>query len=154
MTQGQLHKAAATCRDALQMAGASRRQGGKQLPIAGYAFGRMSVVLREWNDVTAAMNYAQECVELSKYWGQADTLILGHSFLTFALLANGNTDGALDVIREAKQIASDVSPRYSDFIAAREARVLLAMGDVAAATHWMRECGLSVDDYPCRPIPT
>ncbi len=153
MTQGQLHKAAATCRDALQMADESRKQGGKQLPIAGYALGRLSVVLREWNDVTAAMNYAQECVELSNCWGQADALILGYSFLTGALLANGDTVGALDVIREAKQIASDVSPRYSDFIAVREARVLLAMGDVAAATHWIRESGLNVDDDPCRPIP-
>ena len=153
MTQGQLHKALATCRAALRMAGASRRQSGKQLPIAGYALGRLSVVLREWNDLPAAMKHAQECVELSKYWGQADALILGHTFLAGALLANGDADGALDVIREAKQIASDVSPRYRDFITTREARVLLAMGDVAAVTRWVRESALSVEDDPCRPIP-
>jgi LuxR family maltose regulon positive regulatory protein len=152
MTQGQLHKAAATCRNAILTAGASRRQGGKQLPIAGYAYGRMSVVLREWNDLTAALDHAQECVDLSKYWGQADTLILGYNFLTGALLANGDMAGALDVIRVAKQLASDVSPRYRDFVAARETRVLLAMGDVAAATRWVRESGLSAEDDRCRPI--
>ena len=152
MAQGKLHKAAATCRDAIRMAGESRRQSKKQLPIAGYAFGRLSVVLREWNDLTAALNYAQKCVELGKYWGQADTLILSHNFLARALLANGDTASALNVIRAAKQIASNISPRYRDFAAASEASVLLAMGDVAAATRWVRQSGLSVDDESYRPI--
>ena len=151
-TRGRLHKAAATCRDALQMADASRRQGGKRLPIAGYALGRLSVVLREWNDLPVAKNHAQECVELSKHWGQADAQILAHSFLAGASLANGDTDGALDAIRAAKQMAEMVSPRYRDFVAAREASVLLATGDVTAATRWMTESGLSVDDDPYRPI--
>jgi LuxR family maltose regulon positive regulatory protein len=151
-TQGRLHKAAATCRDALQMADASRRQGGKRLPIAGYTLGRLSVVLSEWNDLPIAKNHAQECVELSKHWGQADAQILAHSFLAGASLANGDTDGALDAIRTAKQMAEMVSPRYRDFVAAREASVLLATGDVTAATRWMTESGLSVDDDPYRPI--
>ena len=49
--QGQLHKAAATCRDAQQIADKYARQGGRLLPVMGYAYIRLSAVLREWNDL-------------------------------------------------------------------------------------------------------
>jgi len=154
VAQGQLRKAAATCREALQVAGVGQGQGAGQLPIAGYAYGRMSVLLREWNRVSEALQHAQRGIALSQYWGQVDALILGHVFLAAALLAAGDRDGGLDAIGEAKRIASDVSPNYKAFVAAREAKLRVAVGDVEGAMLWMRESELGPSDEPCRPVAT
>jgi LuxR family maltose regulon positive regulatory protein len=146
ITQGRLHKAAATCQEALQISSDSPNG------IAGYAYGRMSVVLREWNDLTQAVQYARRGVELSQAWGQVDTLILGYVFLASALAAAGDAHEALDAIREAKRIAGEVSPKYATFVEAKEARINLATGDVAGGVRWMQASDLSPIDEICRPI--
>ncbi|HUT19581.1 MAG TPA: LuxR C-terminal-related transcriptional regulator [Anaerolineae bacterium] len=153
VTRGQLRQAAATCQDALRMASSATGPGKRQLPIAGYAHGRLSTVLRERNDLPAAIHHAQACVALSKSWAQADAQILGHVFLARALAANGDDAGALDAIQEAQRIASEVSPRYGDFVAAQEARLQVAMGDIAAARRWQQASGLGADDELSRATP-
>jgi LuxR family maltose regulon positive regulatory protein len=144
--QGRLHEAAATCRDALQIADMCVRQSGRQLPVAGYAHARMSTVLREWNDLETATRHAREGIKLGKQWGQADTLILGYDCLAGALRAMGDINGMLDALQNARRIANNVSPQYSTHVAAWEARGRVALGDVAAASRWMRESKLSADD--------
>jgi len=144
--QGRLHQAAATCRDALQIADMCVRQSGRQLPVAGYAHARMSTVLREWNDLEAATHHAREGIKLGKRWGQADTLILGYDCLAGALRAMGDINGMLDALQDAGRIANNVSPQYSTHVAAWGARGRVALGDVAAASRWMQESGLSADD--------
>jgi LuxR family maltose regulon positive regulatory protein len=144
--QGRLHQAAAACRDALQIADMCVRQSGRQLPVAGYAHTRISTVLREWNDLETATRHAREGIKLGKQWGQADTLILGYDCLAGALRAMGDLDGMLDALQNARQIANNVSPQYSTHVAAWEARGRVALGDVAAASRWMRESKLSADD--------
>jgi len=144
--QGQLRKAASTCRDALLLADEFVGRSGQQLPVTGLAYARLSSMLREWNDLETAMHYAREAVELCEQWGQADISIIGYSSLSRALQAIGDADGALNALQKAKRVASDVSPWYGTFVAAWEARLRLAQGDTAAAIHWTRESGLSVDD--------
>ena len=144
--QGRLHKAAATCRDALQSADEYARRGGQRLPVTGYAYARMSNVLREWNDLEAALRHAREGLELCKQWRQADALLEGYIHLARALQAIGDADGALSAIQEAKQVASDVSPWFVVYAEAYEARLWLAQGDVATAALWAQESGLSIDD--------
>ncbi len=144
--QGRLHQAAATCRDALQIADMCVRQSGRQLPVAGYAHTRISAVLREWNDLEAATRHAREGIQLGKQWGQADTLILGYDCLAAALRAVGDIDGMFDALQDAGRIANNVSPQYSTHVAAWEARGKVALRDEAAASRWMRESKLSADD--------
>jgi LuxR family maltose regulon positive regulatory protein len=153
VTRGQLCQAAATCQDALRMASSPMGPGKRQLPIAGYAHGRLSTVLREWNDLPAAIRHAQACVALSRSWQQADAQILGHVFLARALAANGDQESARCAIDQAQRIASEVSPRYGDFVAAQEARLQVAMGDIAAARRWRQESGLGADDGLSRATP-
>jgi LuxR family maltose regulon positive regulatory protein len=146
--QGRLHEAAATCRDALQLANEYVRKGGRQPPIAGLAHARLSAVLRIWNDLEAAIRHAREGVELCKQWGQVDTLIACYVNLARALQANGDTEDALNVMQQAKQIAGNLSSLFVTYTETHEARMRLAQGDVAAATRWAAawENRLDADD--------
>lgn len=146
--QGQLHKAAATCREALQLADRYVGRRGQRLPIAGYAHLRLSVVLREWNDLEAALYHARKGLQLSQQWGQAEILILGYGCLGRVLQAVGEAEGALDTIQQAQHIASDLSPWYSAYVTAWEALVRLTIGDVAAAARWAQEYGLRIHHEP------
>ncbi len=146
VVQGQLHKAAATCQDALEHSHGYARRGGRQLPIIGHAYTRMSVVLREWNDLEAAVRYAREGLELGKQWGQVAVLLHGYGEVARALQAIGDMDGALEAIQKARHITSDVSTWFVARASSWDARLRLAQGDVAAASRWAQESGLGVDD--------
>ena len=142
--QGKLREVMSTCAEALQLATQSTRGGGWQLPVTGYTHTLMSDVLREWNDLEAALCYAREGLELCKHWGQADALAQGYLRLAKVLHAVGETDRALDAIREARQAARGLSPWYVITAGAREATIRLGQGDVSAATRWLQESGLNV----------
>jgi len=144
--QGQFRKAAATCRDALQLASELVGRSGQQLPITGLVYARLSSVLREQDDLQAAVRYARQAVELSERWEQADVSSISYFCLARALQVIGDAEGALNAIQEARQMADDLSPWYGAVLAAWEARLRLAQGDVAAATRWAEASGLSADD--------
>ena len=61
--------------------------------------------------------------------------------------AAGDPAGALDAIGEAVRVAPG-PPGLFNPVPAQRARLLLAQGDLAAAAHWTKECGLDADDEP------
>ncbi len=144
--QGQLHKTAAACQDAQQIAGKYARQVGRPLPIMGYAYIRLSAVLREWNDLETATRYAREGLELCRQWGQADVLVYGYIEVARVLQAIGDADGALDAIQKGERIASNVSSWPGIHVAAQQARLWLAQGNLEAASRWAQESWASIDD--------
>jgi LuxR family maltose regulon positive regulatory protein len=144
--QGQLHKAAVTCRDALAL---SSDWGGRRLPVAGYAHVRLSVVLRQWNDLPAALHHARAGIHLAEPWGWAEVLVGGYLNLAQALEAMGDRDGAFQAAQRAGQIAHGVSPWFEASAAALEARLWLAHGEVAAAYRWATQASsLDTGDEP------
>jgi LuxR family maltose regulon positive regulatory protein len=143
---GQLRRAAATCREALELADGMVRRGGQRLPVTGFAHVRMSTVLREWNDLEAALHHAREGVELCVNWGWADGLVFGYGCLADVLQTSGDEEGALAAIQESIQIASSVSPWLGSYAMAQQARLWTAQGNLSAASEWVRESGLRVDD--------
>jgi LuxR family maltose regulon positive regulatory protein len=122
IAQGQLRRATATCRDALQLAKDYSGQGRQRLPVAGLACTCLSHVLREWNDLESALRYAREGVELSEQWGWAEILVKGYIALARVLEATGNGAGALEAIERARSAASELGPDYGANLAALEAR--------------------------------
>jgi LuxR family maltose regulon positive regulatory protein len=145
-TQGQLGQAAATYRVALQLADECVRQNGRQLPVAGYVYTRMSMILLEWNDLEAATHYAATGLELCQQWGWTELLVDSYVFLARVLQAVGDTEGALHAIQRARQAARDVSAWYVAEVEICEVRIRLAQGDVAAAFRWAQTSGLSAGD--------
>jgi len=114
----------------------------------------LSVVLRQWNDLEAALRHAREGIHLCEQWGWAEILVGGYVNLAKALEAIGDMDSALDAAQKARQIARGVSPWFDAYAAALEARLCLALGDgdpgrLAAAYRWAAEEGrISVSAEP------
>ena len=137
LAQGQLHKTVATCRDALLLADEHVKRGGRRLPIAASGYNLMSQVLREWNDLDGALRHAREGIELCEEWGWPEGLALGCQRLARALQAIGDADGAHEAIQKARQAASGLSPWFGALMAAHQAWLWLAQGDLAAASRWL-----------------
>ena len=148
--QGHLHEAAATYQDALELAHKYERQSGRQLPIIGYVYGRMSTVLCEWHDLEAATRLAKQGVELCRQWGWTELFVDCCVYLASALQAAGDEQGALDAIQEAKQAARRVSPWYVTTVGVFEVWIRLEQGDIASASRWAtaQEDELSIGDEP------
>jgi len=144
--QGQLHAAAATCQEALQLMNAHARRSGRQSPVVGFVYSRLSRVLCEWNDLKAAIRYAREAVKLGQQWGQKDSLAIAYSYLAQALRAAGNLGEALQASQQARQVAGDYSSSEEAQRAGLEMAIRLLQGDVATAARWAEERGLSVRD--------
>ena len=145
-SQGQLHNAAATCQDAVEISDKYAEQSGEPLPVMGYAYIRLSAVLHEWNDLETAARYAEEGLELCKQWGQADFLVYSYIEVAKVLQAIGDVDGALDAIRKGKQVASNMSPWPGFHVAAQQARLWLVQRKLGDVSSWVQESGLRSDD--------
>ena len=148
IVQGQLRKAAATCQRALHLADSSARRSGWRLPVTGHVYTHFSRVLTEWNDLETAARLAKEGMELCRQWGWAELLVHGGIYQAGALQAIGDTKGALDAMRIAKEAASTLSSRFVGIAEASETRLSLAQGDVAAAARWVERSELSIDAEP------
>ncbi|HEY71267.1 MAG TPA: winged helix-turn-helix transcriptional regulator [Anaerolineae bacterium] len=146
INQGQLHRAEASCREAIALADAYVKKRGLNLPAAGHAFLRLSGVLREWNQLEEAIRQARRGLELCTQWGQADGMLEGYLHLARALHDSGDEDGAQNAMRKAKQIAMDVSPWFESYTAARQARLWLMQGKTKDALLWAESAGVSIDD--------
>ncbi len=140
--QGRLHEAAETYEQALVLAGEQGR--GRLLPVAGLARMGMGEVLREWNNLDAAMRHLAEGFKLGV---QAYPVVLHlDGYVTLARVCQGRGDphGALDAMRKAERLCEG-TPSVGQ-VSAWRARLRLAQGDLGAANRWARACGLSVND--------
>ncbi|MCP4535338.1 MAG: response regulator transcription factor, partial [Delftia sp.] len=148
--QGRLHEAADTYRDALRLTQEYASRSGRQLPVTGYVYGRMSTIQREWNDLQAAVRLARKGVELCQRWGWTEAYADCCLYLALALLAAGDGQEALDVIQRAKQAARALSPWYATAMDMFEVSIQLALGDVARAVRWAatQENELDIGDEP------
>jgi LuxR family maltose regulon positive regulatory protein len=145
-TRGQLRKAATTCHDALRLAGGPIGPRGWSSPIIGQASGCLSLILREWNDLEAALYYARDGLKVCRRWGQISYLSLAYRAVAKTLQAIGDASGALDAIQQARQVATDLPSPIIALVTAWEMQMRLAQGDTAAAWRWAQKSGLSVDD--------
>jgi LuxR family maltose regulon positive regulatory protein len=148
LLQGRLHEVMAICEKALQIADQYARQSGRQLPVAGYTYTTMCIVLREWNDLESALRFGREAIDLSRLWGQVDALVQSALFLSSVLCALGQVNGALDAIEEARKAGQGLGPWYDAMIGTYEAQVWLAQGDVTAAVRWMENSELDLTGMP------
>jgi LuxR family maltose regulon positive regulatory protein len=142
LVQGSLSKAVATFQRALRLANDHVGRGRRQLPAIGTAYRHTSLALREWNDLDAALRHAQKSIEIARQWGQSDNLAAGYLNLSDVLQALGDPDRARDAIRQARQVGRGLA----GYVDAWEARLHLAQGNVAAASHWAHKSGLDAGD--------
>ena len=98
--QGRLRQAAATCREALRLAEEYGGPGRSRLPVVSSALITLSDILYEWNDLDAALDYAQQALALAQQWGDADSLLGAYWILITIQISRREFDRALESIQE------------------------------------------------------
>lgn len=143
IAQGRLNEAVSTYEQSLQLA---TEQGEPVLRGTAELYMGLSELHRERGDLEAAREHLLRGEALGEH-----ASLPGHEFLwclAWARIkeAQGDLDGALDLIHKAERLyyrnpISDLRP-----IAALKTRVWVAQGRLAEALGWVRERGLSADD--------
>jgi LuxR family maltose regulon positive regulatory protein len=106
----------------------------------------MSDLLRERNDLDAATQYLLRSQAQGEHTGFPQNPYRWRVVMARIREAQGDLDGALDLLQEAERLyVSDFYPNVRP-VAARKTRVWVAQGRLAEALGWAREQGLSVED--------
>ena len=142
VAQGRLHEAVRTYERSLRLA---TEQGE---PVWGTAdlYVGMSELDRERDDLEAAAQQLLRSKELGEHAGLPENHHRWYVGMARAKEAQGDLDGALDLLDEAERLYirgpnPDVRP-----VAALKTQIWVAQGRLAEALGWARERGLSVDD--------
>ena len=143
MAQGRLREAMSTYERGLQLA---TEQGEPVLRGAADMHVGMSELHRERDDLDAATQHLLRSKELGEHTGLPQNRYRWRVAMARIREAQGDLDGALDLLGEAERLyVSDFFP-YVRPIAAMKTRVWVAQGKVGEALDWTREQGLSIKD--------
>jgi LuxR family maltose regulon positive regulatory protein len=140
IVRGQLHEARAFYEQALERA--VDRQG-RPRPIAGIALMGLGYLLREWNDLEAALRHAVEGIELAAKWEEMGTFT-GYISLAGVKQALGDQEAAREAIQKARRTAMGFEgmEMASVVVGVYQARLWIQQGDHNAALRWAEERGL------------
>ena len=106
----------------------------------------MSELEREHNDLRAATQHLLRSKELGEHTGFPQNPYRWRVAMARIRQAQGDLDGALDLLHEAERLyMSDFSPNVRP-VAALKTRVWVAQGRLGEALGWAREQGLSAED--------
>ncbi len=143
MAQGRLRQAMRTYERGLQLA---TEQGEPVLRGTADMYVGMSELHREQNDLHAATQHLLRSKELGEHTGFPQNRYRWRVAMARIREAQGDLDGALDLLDEAERLyMSDFSPNVRP-IAALVTRVWVAQERLGEALDWARERGLSVSD--------
>jgi LuxR family maltose regulon positive regulatory protein len=143
MTQGRLRDALRTYEQALQRAA---EHGGPVLRGTADMYVGMSELHRERDDLPAATRCLRQSEELGEHMGLPQNPYRRRAAMARVREAEGDLDGALDLLNEAeRRYVSDFFPNVRP-ISAMRTRVWIRQGRLSEALGWVRERGLSADD--------
>jgi LuxR family maltose regulon positive regulatory protein len=142
MQQGRLYQANDIYQRALEWA---TDEQGHLLPIAGEALMGLGSLCYQWNDLEAATRYLIEGIELTGQWGEVGAMD-GYISLAHVRQAQGDMNGAQEAIRKAQRLAlkTDATELDDILVAAHQAHLWVAQGDLEAALRWLEERGLAL----------
>jgi LuxR family maltose regulon positive regulatory protein len=143
VTQGRLREAMATYEFGLERA---RGPGAPVLRGAADMHVGIAELLREGNELDAAAQHLHASSELGDHAGFGQNPYRWHVAMSRVRQAQGDLDGALDLLDRAEGLyVGDFYPEVRP-VAALRARLRLARGEVDEALRWARARRLSVDD--------
>ena len=143
LAQGRLDAAALTCEQALD----SLVTSGRPTSAAGPSYAGLAEIAYQRDELDVALRHATEGIALCRQFVYTPPLAGGLATLAMIRQATGDPAGALEAITEADQAAPGPAGLLNP-VPARRARLLLAQGDLPAATRFARDNGLGPDDEP------
>jgi LuxR family maltose regulon positive regulatory protein len=122
-------------------------QQGNPLPIAGMALIGLGDLARERNELEAATHYLNAGVEQIGKWGEIGA-IDGYLSLAQVKQAQGDLDGALDLLEKARQLAVrfDTTELDNLIVATHQVQIWIAQGNLQAAREGIEEQRLKAGD--------
>ena len=141
---GQLHQAARIYSEILQLA---TRPHGHSSPLADRIYAGLGRVSYEWNHLEAAAQYLQQCLAVSRQWGDFDLMAVGYVFLARSENAQGNLEQAQEAMHLAQQLASEdrLSPRRSFWVKSALACWWITQGVLERASLLIQQTGVTLD---------
>jgi LuxR family maltose regulon positive regulatory protein len=147
--EGRLAAALGTYQQALEI---NAPPGRPATPAAGVAHVGLAEVAYQRGELDAALRHLTDGIALCRQFTFTPPLASGLATLAWIRQASGDAGGALEAMAEAERAAP--RPAVAGLlnpVPAQHARLLLAQGDVAAATRWAHERGLAADHDPGYP---
>jgi LuxR family transcriptional regulator, maltose regulon positive regulatory protein len=143
VAQGRLREAMSTYAQALQLA---TEQSAPVLWGTADLYVGMSELYREHNELNAATQHLQTSKALCERTGFPQNWSRWHVAMARIREAEGDLDGAIDLLHEAERLV--VRGFYPNVrpVAAVKARLWVAQGRLDDAWQWVQEAGLSFDD--------
>jgi LuxR family transcriptional regulator, maltose regulon positive regulatory protein len=133
IVQGELQRALATCRSAIELAGPEEAT----FPPVGLAWSVMGEILREQNELAQAEQALRRGIALSQQGGITDDLRFEFFFLARLHQSRGDLAGALAALQQADLLLQGYHvPRLSALVAAHRVRIWLAQGQQEVAERW------------------
>ena len=133
LAQGQLHRAADLCRQALDVGGS--------LPPTATALGVLGILHYEWNDLETAASYLQRGIDLCELSGNKEVLVDCLVSSAHLRLGQGDAVAAQGLLDRAQHIADSkgVAPLVHAKIAAGRVALALARHDLATARQFAEQ---------------
>ena len=121
--------------------------GDPDVPLAGFAHFEIGVILREWDDLDAAIEQLRKGVDLCREWRQGEALGIGLLELAETHRIRGEYAQAEATLREVRQVAASISPWATNLVEGFVARLALSRGEIDDVVRWAKRAGL--DDPSC-----
>lgn len=145
LIQGQLSRAAETCQQMRQLAVSAVHLPGNLI---------WSELLREWNQLDAAREQAQQSLKHGELEGNPRVQVQAYITLAHILQAQRDFAGAHDAVQAAAQLKQQQRLSLAwdlPSVAAHQAWLWVCQNNIAAAVHWAKEQDLHPGDDPAYP---
>jgi LuxR family maltose regulon positive regulatory protein len=144
LVRGQLHAAAELCRNVIAAAG---QIGQAHSPALASVYGGYSNVLYEWNRLEEAQQFAAQSLDAARLSGHAASIVYGCAMQARILQAQGNLDEAAATLAQAASLNRRTMPAWvTSSVAAQEAALMVARGDLSAAAQRLAHWGVAHSD--------
>lgn len=147
LEQGQLQAAARSYAEALQMV---TLPDGQISPLAESVYAGLGRIAYEWNHLAEAAKYIQQCLELSRRWGNFEAQALGSVLLARLEHAQGRPEKTQEAMRVAEQLISEhtLAPWRSLSLKCALARLWITQGDLEKTSYLVQTSGIMDDSLP------
>jgi len=143
--QGHIYQAAESFREAIQF---KYDKSEIKIPYASSASVSLANILREWNELDAALGYLQEGIEIGITSKIVDAITAGYASLALLYLAQGDLEAAIQACENAERMVKDIPDLEAETLSKTldsRVRLLLAQNQVTEAARYVQEKGLRVD---------
>jgi LuxR family maltose regulon positive regulatory protein len=143
--QGQLHQAAETFREAI---GFKYEKSDIKIPYASPASISLANILREWNELDAAMSHLEEGIEIGLASKIVDAVAVGYASMALVALAQGDLEAAIQACKKTERMVKDIPDLETDTLTKTldsRVRLSISQNKLTEAARYIEDRGLSVD---------